>query len=386
MWDFQYRMKKGWLVNEDTGVIVPIEQSAAVFLSLLSQFQNEEKATDLMAMIGMIQYQNREVFMGNLLCEYNVFVQLVQKKELTIPSTDCLLQEKWAPIQAEDYVFPHTALVYLTHRCEMHCGYCYWKNKHHKGRELDFSDYQRMIDELIENGTSALVISGGEPFLYPDIISFLSYAAEKGMHIKVTTKHIFSDDEIQHLTAIDNRQLELIISLDTCDIQKSKILYGTNVFVQQMIDNLYTRKANKITFSLQPVVNKQTISEFSTLMEQFLDIGAKQIIVGCYTQTTKEKDAVFEISKTEWKQICELIQSQENNRITTLASEKHSKYCRAGNESITVLWNGAVVRCEHLEPEKNNLIGNITKQSILDIWKNRSFNKYPCILHSQERA
>ena len=386
MWFFQYRMKKGWLVNEDTDIIVPVEQSVAVFLSLLSQYQNEETVTNLMTEIGMIHYQNKKVFLENLTCEYNIFVQLVRGKELIIPSTNCLLQEKWDPIQAEDYVFPHTALVYLTHRCEMHCGYCYWKSKHHNGGELSFSDFQQMIDELVENGTSALVISGGEPFLYPDIISCLSYAAEKGMHIKATTKHIFSDDEIQHLTVIDNRRLELIISLDTCDIQKSKILYGTDDFVQQMIDNLHKLKANRIPFSIQPVVNKQTISEFSTLTEQFLNIGARQIIVGCYTQTTKEKDAIFEVSKTEWKRISELIRSQENNRITTLASEKHAQYCRAGNESITVLWNGAVVRCEHLVPEKDNLIGSITNQSITDIWKNRTFKKYPCILHPQEKA
>ncbi len=67
--------------------------------------------------------------------------------------------------------------IHLTKRCNLTCPHCYLDSSKHA--DLPTSLVLRIIDELRDSGGSSVTLSGGEPFLHPDIKDILRYAASK---------------------------------------------------------------------------------------------------------------------------------------------------------------------------------------------------------------
>jgi radical SAM protein with 4Fe4S-binding SPASM domain len=73
--------------------------------------------------------------------------------------------------------YPTIASIEVTGRCNAKCGYCYVKSNSFK--ELSTERLCFAIDKLSKNGVFHLHITGGEPFLRPDILDVLSFAFDR---------------------------------------------------------------------------------------------------------------------------------------------------------------------------------------------------------------
>jgi radical SAM protein with 4Fe4S-binding SPASM domain len=90
------------------------------------------------------------------------------------------------------------ASVEVTGRCNASCGYCYIKQEE-AHPDLSIDKMKLMVDKLYDAGVLFLCLTGGEPFLRPDILDLLSYCIEKNFFkISVLTNgtHI-NDDHIK---------------------------------------------------------------------------------------------------------------------------------------------------------------------------------------------
>jgi radical SAM protein with 4Fe4S-binding SPASM domain len=74
--------------------------------------------------------------------------------------------------------YPTIASIEVTAQCNAQCGYCYVKDSAVK--ELSTEQLCRAIDKLSKSGIIHLHITGGEPFLRPDILDILSFAIDCG--------------------------------------------------------------------------------------------------------------------------------------------------------------------------------------------------------------
>ena len=72
--------------------------------------------------------------------------------------------------------YPTIASIEVTSLCNAHCNYCYIKDASIK--DLTTKQLFTAIDKFSKNGIFHLHITGGEPFLRPDILDILSYAKE----------------------------------------------------------------------------------------------------------------------------------------------------------------------------------------------------------------
>jgi radical SAM protein with 4Fe4S-binding SPASM domain len=75
--------------------------------------------------------------------------------------------------------YPSSATVEVTARCNARCGYCYLQDCSFK--ELSTEQLCAAIDKLSKSGVFHLHVSGGEPFLRPDILDVLSFAFDHGI-------------------------------------------------------------------------------------------------------------------------------------------------------------------------------------------------------------
>lgn len=94
--------------------------------------------------------------------------------------------------------FPETFYLHLTYKCNLSCSYCYNKQIRSDFRTLPLADWKKIADRIAPYA-SHIVLTGGECFLYPDIIPFLKYLKEtmKKTRISVISNcmHDFSGKE-----------------------------------------------------------------------------------------------------------------------------------------------------------------------------------------------
>lgn len=83
-----------------------------------------------------------------------------------------------------------------TKTCNLECVHCYAdaETKRFFG-ELSTEEAKRMIEDLAAFNVPALLISGGEPFVRPDILDLAEYATSLGVRVTFSTNGILIDDK-----------------------------------------------------------------------------------------------------------------------------------------------------------------------------------------------
>jgi len=91
---------------------------------------------------------------------------------------------------------PHLrdAKLKVTSRCNLACRMCaYWRTT--REQTLTLAEWQGVIDALADHGCGKLHVSGGEPFLRPDLLEILRHGVERGLKVNLTTNGTLLDRE-----------------------------------------------------------------------------------------------------------------------------------------------------------------------------------------------
>jgi MoaA/NifB/PqqE/SkfB family radical SAM enzyme len=115
---------------------------------------------------------------------------------------------------------------YVTHRCELNCGYC----SDGDGRpfkaevvpELGTADAKRLIS-LLRGATDTLDITGGEPLLRVDLEALLAHAQSLGFRTVLNTKGLGLDERPDLLRLTD----VLVLSVDALEAGRLAALIGS---------------------------------------------------------------------------------------------------------------------------------------------------------------
>src|SRR5271157_5546144 len=114
---------------------------------------------------------------------------------------------------------PSVAIYYVTTQCNLNCAYCEdfgARRNHYAEPPLPFHQAMQVL-RIIRSGVDALFITGGEPFLHPDIDQLLT-RAKRELNFReltlITNGFLLPKHEIA-LSAVDR----LIVSLDSLNAQ-----------------------------------------------------------------------------------------------------------------------------------------------------------------------
>ncbi|UCH77375.1 MAG: radical SAM protein [Candidatus Coatesbacteria bacterium] len=93
---------------------------------------------------------------------------------------------------------PYAVSFWVTRRCNLNCAMC-WVAQSRRlegeqylraGEELTLAELQAVVDDL-RRWRPRLGVTGGEPFLRPDLLDFLAYAKARGFRLGVNTNGSF---------------------------------------------------------------------------------------------------------------------------------------------------------------------------------------------------
>lgn len=80
---------------------------------------------------------------------------------------------------------PLFVTVNVTTRCNLNCVYCYMQPM--SGIDMPQSDFERIIDELVDMRVFLVTLSGGEPFLHSNFPELFRYAHKRFAHVMTLT-------------------------------------------------------------------------------------------------------------------------------------------------------------------------------------------------------
>ena len=98
--------------------------------------------------------------------------------------------------------------------CPNNCNFCSSSSCIDKKQIISFEDFKRVIDYFMdEGGIKELSLSGGEPFLHPDIFKMVEYAKSKDIMVVIFTSGIKrSTPKSKELIAYYNAEMDKILA------------------------------------------------------------------------------------------------------------------------------------------------------------------------------
>ena len=86
----------------------------------------------------------------------------------------------------------------IIEKCLNNCKFCSSNSDCNKTKIIKYEDYKRVIDYFMKNGgIEELSLSGGEPFLHPDIIKIVAYAKSLGIRTVIFTSGVVTGKELE---------------------------------------------------------------------------------------------------------------------------------------------------------------------------------------------
>ena len=172
---------------------------------------------------------------------------------------------------------PETINLYPTDRCNLACSMCFEKSrKPHP--EMALEDWIKIIEQ-IKKFYPRIHLSGGEPFLYPEIKGLLSHLRKCGLFVAITTNGTFLAKYAREI--IDMQINELHVSIDGPKEVHDKIR-GVAGTYDRIIEGLMEIKKVKKNGTL-PIIRINSMIDFSNgdimkkMIELSRDIDAESI-------------------------------------------------------------------------------------------------------------
>lgn len=111
--------------------------------------------------------------------------------------------------------FPSRLWIYPNFHCNLACDYCAVASAPDAApRWLPVDTFRGVVDEAVDAGFTDLYVTGGEPFLHPDIIDMLDYASSRLPTVVLTNAMLLRGRRAAGLTRLADRTLVIQTSLD----------------------------------------------------------------------------------------------------------------------------------------------------------------------------
>ncbi|NOZ87687.1 MAG: radical SAM protein [Deltaproteobacteria bacterium] len=170
----------------------------------------------------------------------------------------------------------------ITTRCTRKCLYCEsWKLKRD---ELNTHDILGILDDLADNNTEYLSITGGEPLLRADLPDIVKRAKSLGMKVGLNTNGDLLPERIEDLEGVD----KLVLSLDGPKHIQDR-LRGKGSFDSTMAA-IRLGQSHGIFIGATAVLTNKNLGSVKDILNLGRDMGIKVRFQPAYTHRLRATD------------------------------------------------------------------------------------------------
>lgn len=105
--------------------------------------------------------------------------------------------------------------IYTNYDCNLRCAYCVAKSSPDAPRRaIGLANVERLVDEAVDLGFCEIFLTGGEPFILPDIYAMIAYSSQRVKTSVLTNAMLFNASRLDRLAAVASERLTVQVSLD----------------------------------------------------------------------------------------------------------------------------------------------------------------------------
>ncbi len=286
-----------------------------------------------------------------------------------------------------------------TTQCATNCIYCYANKKQVKNM-LPIERLKEIIKEAYEIGVASFDVIGGEFFMYKYWKEVLTELHKYEYFPYISTKVPISEEIIKYLKSIGVKDIQ--ISLDTLinenlmpilrvnenyigqikntfenlqkygiEVRLHTILTSFNDSTEDMesIYNFIKNMENVLIWKVDPA--SSTLYEAKNRFSSLKISREKLRILNDYFNDLKQKRSHFSVISgdlTREKTLVAANEMSEAEKERFYHRKKRPVFCAANYSDLFILPDGKITICEELYWNSKFIIGDITNQSLLEIW------------------
>ncbi|MFI6813298.1 radical SAM protein [Nonomuraea sp. NPDC050328] len=171
------------------------------------------------------------------------------------------------------------ALIQITERCNLHCAHCFVSSTK-EGLDLPYDALtDAVIPRLLRARVERITLTGGEPFVHPDLLALCRHLAELNVPVGICTNATqTSDAQIDELAALGN--VHVNVSLDGFRPESHGKFRGDRASFDVTVSTVRKFADAGLLQGLLSTPNMlTTVEEFAALCEFAVEVGAEYVLM-----------------------------------------------------------------------------------------------------------
>ena len=280
---------------------------------------------------------------------------------------------------------PDKMKIYLTDYCNRKCVYCFAGAKYCKGYEpastfLSPERFKEIIIEAAEIGVNNIEISGGDPFVIPNIEDYLKIMIENFPYEWGTsTKSHIDETRARSLKSVGLKEIQ--VSIDSCVSTTVNTMLGVQGAFEEEVDTINNLLNAGIKVITKCVITSLNILEIPDTIHFLAGLGIKRMRFSYYyLSANRHSDKLYPTNdQMRWlnEKIPELYSFMENNGIendlsyATIYDENYQGervICGGYKGTLCIRYDGEALFCDSLNHCEHFNSGNLKEKGIMEIW------------------
>ena len=283
-------------------------------------------------------------------------------------------------------VFPILFEIDPTNKCNHDCPWCSfskWRSENEDS--LCINTLKILLHNLKKGGTKAINwTGGGEPLMNRNTIEAILYANEIGFDQGIFTNGALLNDTKSDI--LSKCMTWIRISLDAYDGASYAKSHGTyDGAFKKIIDNISNicRKHNRCTVGVGFVINESNYEGIEIISKIIKDVGADYIQFKPEIRRPGNSQVSPEFFRDKVFPLLDKASLLSDNKFNVMITKyrfddvlspetnfgRNYNKCYSHNFQGAIAADGKVYVCDHHKGEKDYEIGDIKKNSIIEIWK-----------------
>lgn len=154
--------------------------------------------------------------------------------------------------------------------CNFRCSYCYVPTAGEWRNELSGEEIKDVILQAKELGARKIIILGGEPSIYPQLVEMLRFLGKEGLEIEMFTNGSGVDKNLAAILA--EEKVRVVLKLNSRDETTQDLLAGKKGALQTITKALVTLQeagypSEQLFLAISTVICRQNIKELPAMWQ-----------------------------------------------------------------------------------------------------------------------
>ena len=281
----------------------------------------------------------------------------------------------------------------ILQRCPNRCIYCSSHSNPQATHIIPFDIIKNVIDDAKSLGCKTVCLSGGEPFLHPQILDIISYIAKQQLTCYVYTSGIYMKDEVysslpnEYIEAIRGMVDKVIFNVEADSSALYDQIMGTDVGgFDMMKKSINDCVSSGLVVETHVVPMQVNFKHLKSIFDMCYQLGVSKVsILRLVLQgRALENLSLVKLSGEDSREVTKLIKALKEaykGKVRTGLPYSDSNcriYCKAASDKINVRYDGNVYPCEVFKDDLlNKSLGcqpdNVLKDSFSNIYNKSAY-------------